>query len=55
MRHHMSKRVVLAGLCLLVGGPMLFAETAPLGVMLAGVAWALIALPRLGRRRQPVT
>ncbi len=51
----MSKRVVLAGLCLLVGGPMLFGDAAPVGVMLASVAWVLIALPRLGRRRQPVT
>lgn len=51
----MSKRVVLAGLCLLVGGPMLFGAAAPVGVMLAGVAWALIALPRLGRHGQPIT
>lgn len=55
MRRNMSKRVVLAGLCLLVGLPMLFGSTAPVGVMLAGVAWALIALPRLGRRRHAVT
>lgn len=46
----MSKRVVLAGLCLLVGGPMLAGETAPVGLMLAIAAAALFALPRLGPR-----
>ena len=47
----MSKRLVLSALAVFVGIPMLAAETAPLGLLLVGIAVALLALPRLGRRR----
>ena len=50
----MSKRLVLAGLSVLVGAPVLVGETAPLGLTLTGIGVGLLVLPRLGRRN-PVT
>ena len=49
----MSKRLVLAGLALAVGAPMLASQTAPLGVLLIAVAGGLFSLPRLARREFP--
>lgn len=47
----MSKRVVLAGLFLIAGLPMLASDTAPLGAVILLLAITLFALPHLVRRR----
>lgn len=49
----MSKRLVLSGLTALAGGPMLLHSTAPLGLVLLGVAGYLVAMPRLHRPTRP--
>lgn len=47
----MSKRLVLGGLLLAAGGPMLASEAAPLGAIATATAVTLFALPRFDPRR----
>ena len=49
----MSKRLVLSGLAVLAGAPMLFHSAAPVGLLLLGTAGYLAAMPRLHRPTRP--